>query len=370
MMRPAEKLRLVVLSRYDTLGASSRLRTFQYRHHLTEAGLDVIYAPLFDNAYLRALYTGRSAVVAGLRALTSRMVRLVVQSKPHAVWLEKEALPWVPWEVERLFLPRRVPIIADYDDAVFHRYDGHASPGVRYFLHDKIDGVMRSAALVTAGNDYLAERARAAGAQRVAVFPTVVDLDRYTGKNCSDAGGNVGWIGSPTTWNEYVVPMLPELIDLIRAEGGVFSAVGAPEAAGEVPSVIRHPWDEDTEVAHLRAMSVGIMPLADTPWARGKCGYKLIQYMACGVPVVASPVGANLDIVEHGVNGFFASTPQAWRDSIAALLRDPELRRRMGEAGRRTVEQRYCLGKVGPALASEIASIASAAHDRRPGLGR
>jgi glycosyltransferase involved in cell wall biosynthesis len=102
------------------------------------------------------------------------------------------------------------------------------------------------------------------------------------------------------------------------------------------------------------------MPLPDYPWAKGKCGYKLIQYMACGLPVVASPVGVNSVIVEHGKNGYLASTPEEWRQALGSLIEDPELRRRMGEAGRRKVEQQYSLQIYGPKVAALLREAANA----------
>ena len=117
-------------------------------------------------------------------------------------------------------------------------------------------------------------------------------------------------------------------------------------------------WTQEGEVPFLQTLDVGIMPLTDTPWARGKCGYKLIQYMACGLPVVASPVGVNRDIVEHGVNGFLAETDAEWRSAIETLLADGELRRRMGAAGRRKVEEHYSLQVWGPRVAQMLRSVA------------
>jgi glycosyltransferase involved in cell wall biosynthesis len=118
-------------------------------------------------------------------------------------------------------------------------------------------------------------------------------------------------------------------------------------------------WSEANEVADIQAMDIGMMPLHDDPWALGKCGYKLIQYMACGLPVIASPVGVNRDIVEHGVNGFLASTEQEWRSAIEQLLSDASLRERMGKAGRTKVEAHYSIQQVGPRIAKLIHDLLS-----------
>jgi glycosyltransferase involved in cell wall biosynthesis len=114
------------------------------------------------------------------------------------------------------------------------------------------------------------------------------------------------------------------------------------------------PWTEQTEVASIASFDIGIMPLLDAPFERGKCGYKLIQYMACGLPVVASPVGVNCQIVEHGVNGFLADTPEQWEQVLMTLLADAGLRQRMGAAGRRKVEQHYSIQVTGPKLAAML----------------
>jgi hypothetical protein len=109
-------------------------------------------------------------------------------------------------------------------------------------------------------------------------------------------------------------------------------------------------------------MDIGIMPLTDTPWSRGKCGYKLIQYMACGLPVVASPVGVNTHIVEHGVNGFLAASDAEWRDALYKLARDPGLRQKMGTAGRLKVETDYSLAAWGPRVAAMLSHVVGGAR--------
>jgi glycosyltransferase involved in cell wall biosynthesis len=136
-----------------------------------------------------------------------------------------------------------------------------------------------------------------------------------------------------------------------------FVAIGIDAGALGLPmESVR--WTEDTEVASIASLDIGIMPLVDGPFERGKCGYKLIQYMACGLPVVASPVGVNCQIVEHGVNGLLAETPEQWAQALRTLLADPDLRHRMGQAGRQKVEQHYCIQVTGPKVAALLAAAA------------
>jgi hypothetical protein len=114
------------------------------------------------------------------------------------------------------------------------------------------------------------------------------------------------------------------------------------------------PWTEQTEVAELQHFDVGVMPLPDSPWERGKCGYKLVQYLGCGKPVIASPVGANRWIVEQGANGFLAETPEEWKAALSTLLREPGLRSRFGQAGRTKVEREFCIQVNGPKLVATL----------------
>ena len=346
-------MNLLLLSRYTRLGASSRLRTMQYLPALNSAGLRVRVAPFFDDAYLHALYSGKPMGGSTLQYLFQRIRRLRPQPRPDLIWLEYEALPWIPWLLERNLLPSRVPLVSDYDDAVFHRYDNHRRGAIRAVLGKKIGRVMKASTLVFAGNDYLADYAERSGAEHIEIVPTVVDLDSYTIPTRGKPSGppTIGWIGSPTTWNAYMLPVMPLLSDLAAGQKARIMAVGAAATRPAEPLLDILPWTEDSEVSRIQDMDIGVMPLTDTPWARGKCGYKLIQYMACGLPVVASPVGVSSQIVEHGVNGFLAATADEWRDALTALLQDPALRQKMGQAGRRKVQARYSLQVWGPRVA-------------------
>jgi len=354
------KDRLLVLSRYSRLGASSRLRTMQYKPWLEDAGFDVEYAALFDDDYLKMLYSGQKSKTDLLRYYRQRISKLRQRPKPKLAWIEYETLPWLPWIMEKALLPKSVPIVSDYDDALFHRYDLHKLPPVRWFLGRKIDQVMQHSQLVTAGNTYLADRARHARAGHFEIVPTVVDLAQYTVRSdpSTTPSAHVGWIGTPNTWHAFGKNLYDQLNDTLAVHGARFKAVGAQLEAQSSGALDIVPWSEETEVSAIQSMDIGVMPLTDTPWARGKCGYKLIQYMACGLPVIASAVGVNKDIVEHGVNGFLAETDEEWRSAVETLLSDADLRRRMGAAGRKKVEESYSLQVWGPRVAQMLRGVA------------
>lgn len=352
-------LKLLVLTRYSRLGASSRLRTFQFEEYLRAAGIDAEYSSFFDDAYLQNFYGGGTRRNGLTTYLSRRWKALSRASRYDCIWLEKEALPWVPFAIEGRLWPKGVPVVSDFDDAIFHRYDRHPNPVVRAALGSKIDRVMESSRIVFAGNRYLAERAQASGA-RVELIPTVVPLARYRPREPAAAGDTVrvAWIGTPSTWLDYVVEMAPAIVAAAGACGGKFFAIGGGEAAAQVQGVEVVAWSEEREVEQIRSMDIGIMPLVDTPFARGKCGYKLIQYMACGLPVIASPVGVNREIVEHGVNGYFAQTEEEWRDAIVRLASDRDLRACMGAAGRQKIAAQFSAESLGPRIANLITAAA------------
>ena len=348
-----------VFSRYSRMGASSRLRMLQYCPILKLNDIKVTHNPFFSDEYLINLYEGKSTRLSVFAAYIRRIKQLWLSNEIDILWIEKELLPWIPWALEKYFLPFNSQIVTDYDDAVFHLYDINPSSIVRRALGRKIDCIMAQSALVFAGNAYLAERAWKAGARRIEIVPTVVDSENYAiaTRFSERAKVNIGWIGTPSTWSEFLAPMLPLLIDIASREGGYVTAVGAGRLNKMHPLFQSVAWREETEVEQIQDMDIGLMPLTDSPWARGKCGYKLIQYMACGIPVIASPVGVNSEIVEHGVNGFLASTETEWKQALTTLLRDSALRKMMGAAGRSKVESKYSLKVWGPRVVKMLESL-------------
>lgn len=351
-------MKILVLSRYERLGASSRVRMLQYIPWLEDHGFSVTVSALFSDKYLGHYYrSGKKSPGEILKSYLARVARLAACGSYDLLWIEKELFPFLPpWGESMLGLFRK-PYVVDYDDAVFHEYDGHANLAVRCFLGQKIDAVMRKAALVVAGNDYLADRARLAGAKRVECIPSVIDLKRYqaaaaqTGKMFT-----IGWIGSPSI-SYYLKVVEPALAEMCRDGNTRVVLVGAGrlELKGIPFEVI--PWSEETEVAGIQTFDAGIMPLPDTPWEWGKCGFKLIQYMACGIPVVASPIGVNTKIVEQGVNGFLADTTDEWVRALSSLRDNSGMRQAMGRAGRVKVEAEYCLQVTAPGLTDLLKGV-------------
>jgi glycosyltransferase involved in cell wall biosynthesis len=343
-------MRLLALTRYGSLGSSSRLRMLQYLPALSHAGIEVEVHPLFDDDTLALRYErGRYSVSTLMKSFVNRLITLSHHKRFDLVWIEKEALPWWPVVIEQAMLAN-TPYVLDFDDAVFHHYDQHRMGAVRWLFGKRVDYLMANAALVICGNEYLAQRALLAKASKVAVLPTVVDLNRYPlFEKKSNPIPRVVWIGSPST-SKYLNVIKNPLRELamkvpfvLRVIGGLFECKGVDTE--------HVTWTEETEVEALQTSDIGVMPLYDTSWERGKCGYKLIQYMACSLPVIASPVGVNCSIVNVGHNGYLATAEMQWFDCLQELLSKSKLRDDFGQAGRKQVEDKYCLQITAPTLA-------------------
>lgn len=344
------------------------MRMLEYIKWLEQAGLEVTVQSLLSDDLLAGRYRlGGYGFVSLLAAYGARVHALLGRRQFDVLWIEKEALPRMPLWLERCLL-RGIPYVLDYDDAVFHQYDMHPNPLLKWLYGRRLDRLMAGAALVVGGNKYLVQRALDAGSTWVELMPTVVDLARYAAKtdamgNGNDVSGQSGevprivWIGSPATahYLELLHGPLQTLATSVRFK---LRVIGGGRI--DIPGVDVEPvaWSEATEAGAIRVCDVGVMPLPDSAWERGKCGYKLIQYMASGLPVVASNVGVNPEIVRHGHSGFLASTGSEWVAGLTRLLNDSSLRTHMGHLGRQRVEQAYCIQRTGPRMAELLRAVA------------
>jgi glycosyltransferase involved in cell wall biosynthesis len=347
--------KILFLPKYPRMGASSRLRTFQFLPLWEKAGFGLKVEPFFNEQYLKEKYIGKG--VDKVNVLACYLYRLWVLLgvwRYDVVWVEKELFPFVPAWAEWILWALGKGYVVDYDDAVFHRYDKARRPLVRKVLGNKIDRVMRFADVVWAGNSYLATRADSAGAKKVVILPTVIDPSRYGKKLYKEKERvMIGWIGSPTTI-KYLKTIRPVLEKLCREYHASLMVVGGSGGFGFDGPLEMVQWTEHGEADAIRRMDIGIMPLPDDPWEKGKCAYKLIQYMACGLPVVASPVGMNVDVVMEGENGFFANDEAEWEEALKTLILDAGLRKKMGEKGYELVREKYTLERNFEVIMGEL----------------
>ena len=331
-------------SLFDT-SPGQRYRFEQWDPLLRERGADITYAP-FEDEELHALVYQHGMMSKKLRLVTralARRLELVRNVKDYdLVYILREAALLGPPIFERLIHQSGVPIVFDFDDAIFVSYRSPSNGYLSYLkFASKTKTICRIASHVMVGNPYLAEYARQVN-DRVTVIPTTIDTEKYQvppPKNSSDAPV-IGWTGSYSTV-QHLDTLRGALKKLAERESFRLRVIGTPEYDCPPVDVEAMRWRSETELEDLGAIDIGVMPLPDDKWSKGKCGLKALQFMALGIPTVCSPVGVNTDIIQDGENGFIAGTEDEWVDKLTLLLRSHELRQRLGHAGRVTVEQKY-----------------------------
>ena len=353
--------RVLGLSLYGPQAASHRVRLSQFQPGLAAAGIDLQIQSLLDDAYLQRSFSGGRPSLRGLLAAYGRRIRALRQAdRSDLAIVHCELLPFLPGWLERLLV--QIPFVYDCDDAFFLKYRTGRLRLLQPLLGAKADRLMAAAVAVTAGNARLAAYASRFNST-VALLPSVVNTDHYRPADPSRAERsgqpfNVGWIGSPST-APYLQLLIEPLQQLARERPVRLLVVGGPAPPIAGVEVIEQPWSLKQEVPLIQQFDVGVMPLPDNPWTRGKCAYKLIQCMACGIPVLASPVGANVDAVPPGC-GLLADSSQKWLEAFRQLAADPALRLRLGAGARHWVEQHYSLRSALPVLTGVIQRAAAA----------
>jgi glycosyltransferase involved in cell wall biosynthesis len=362
-------LRLLALSPIPEEGAGCRFRIAQFIPYLESVGVEVTLRSLFDADFFRLVYRPGHYVRKALsfaELSIKRLDSLRDASRFDVIFIYREMFPIGPAIIERLLGSLgRPPVVFDFDDAIFLPSVSDANRAIRALKQPgKVATIVRHSDHVIAGNDYLAAYARRFS-DAVTVIPTCVDTTKFVPSPdaFSTNGSNrsrepvVGWIGSPTT--AFYVRGLANVFRRVRERHPFVLRVSGAGEPLNVPGVpTEQPaWTLAREVELFNTCDVGVYPLADDEWSRGKCGFKAIEFMACGVPVVASAVGVNREIIEDGVNGFLASSEAEWVEKLGRLASDPELRRRFGQAGRRTIEERYSLRVHAPTLAEILRRV-------------
>jgi glycosyltransferase involved in cell wall biosynthesis len=290
--------------------------------------------------------------------LASRGVNLLVQVRPRGIFARRTLLKTAA-HFDAVILQRKMldpldmkllrqsarKIFFDVDDAVML----HSRPVgfiENWRTQRRFDATAKNADLVVAGNEYLAEKFRAKGA-KVAILPTVVDPVHYQTKSHGQTDSpKLIWIGSASTL-KYLQESLPILAEAAKQIPGLRLVTIADQTLAHSTLPLDHiAWSVESESAALCRGDIGIAPTPEDPWTLGKCGFKIVQFMAAGLPVIASPVGANRELVVPGETGYLASNSAQWVEAITKLSADPALRQKMGQAGRKRVEEHFSLAKA------------------------
>lgn len=307
-------------------------------HLISEADDRVLYAP--------GQYVRKGGILA--RSIATRLGDVVRARRYDVVFIYREALMVNTAVIERLLARTSARLVFDFDDAIWIPAVSEGNEAMRWIRGaGKIDRILGMVDLVMAGNDYLADHARAFNAN-VHVIPTTIDTDLYA-PPAARLGGpvRIGWSGSPSTapYFDALVPALARVQERF-GDGVEVRMFGDGRYTSDVLGIEGVAWTRESEPAEVSQMDIGIMPLPDDAWARGKCGFKALLYMAFGVPAVVSPVGVNTDIVRDGENGMLARTDDEWVARLSALVEDAQLRERLGAAGRETVVASYSVRAI------------------------
>lgn len=324
-----------------------RFRIEQWAPFLAQSGVEVTFEAFrCDELHELLCKPGNNArkIALTIKALGRRLRVLRHLKEFDLVYVYNEAAFLGPALFEHYVDFKRTPIVYDFDDAIFLHY-AYISPVNRSLRLLKFPGktgaICRMASHVIVGNSYLANYA-AKFNHNVTVVPTTVDTEHYTVADSSPQNDLpiIGWTGSYSTL-QYLNLLKPALQQLARSQRFKLRVIAVPDYRIEGVEVESLPWRSDTEVADLRGIDIGIMPMPDDDWTRGKCGLKALQFMALGIPTVCAPVGVNSGIIQQDQNGLLASSDEQWIEALTRLLNSPTLRERLGKAGRLTIEANY-----------------------------
>jgi glycosyltransferase involved in cell wall biosynthesis len=338
---------LLAIAPYPNRSADTRYRLTQFKPYLEEAGWHLTLHTFMDDPFFQIYNTpGKTIrkIVYTVLGLAKRLSDVIQAGNYQVIWLHKEAFPFGPPWIEKIIKKRNSRLLYDMDDAFWTHPPQFVQIGKKWRDPQRIAKIISFSDLVLAGNEYLADYARQYNLN-VTVFPTVLDTQRYLFRSeIQDGVVSIGWVGrwSSEAYLESLIPVFEKLYAANPAVKFVFVGAENSHLSGNFP-LEKKLWNLAQEIEMIAAFDIGIMPLPDDEYSRGKCGFKLLQYMALGIPSVASPVGVNQKIIQDGVNGFTASSSDEWFTILSTLVEDIGLRRKIGACARETVVNEYNL---------------------------
>lgn len=324
---------------------SQRFRFEQYIEVLEQAGFNTRFSYLLNAKQDRIFYQKGHIVGKFLILLRSFWIRIretYIYPPADIVFVQRECFMLGTSFFEKRF-SKRSKLIFDFDDSIWMQNVSAANKRFS-FLKDagKTAKIIQYSTMVFAGNPFLADYAKSFNSN-VKIVPTTIDTEMYQPVNVNSIEPiRVGWSGSFTTIQHFetAIPVLKRIKTKYKQRVR-FVVIGDAHYRNEKLGIQGIAWKAETEVDDLQQIDIGVMPLPDDEWAKGKCGLKGLQYMALGIPTIMSPVGVNCDIIKDGENGFLASSQEEWLDKLSALIESSELRAKLGSNGRKTVEEKY-----------------------------
>jgi glycosyltransferase involved in cell wall biosynthesis len=323
---------------------------FRFEHFipaLEDAGYEVVFSNIInekdDNVfYSHGNYFAKLRIV--IKSFFHRLRDLKTAKTCDLVFIYREAFMLGSTYFEKRFAKLNVPVVFDFDDSIWLNDTSEGNQNLAWLKKpEKTSQICKYASLVMVGNQYLADYA-AKFNDNVFILPTCINTDYHIVREygAKDERICIGWTGTTTTVKHYdtAIPVLLKLKEKYGDKIYFKVIVNADKWTKEIDvKLVR--WSKESEIADLCEFDIGIMPLPDDEWSRGKCGFKGLQCMALGIPVIMSPVGVNIDIISHNKNGFLADSQQEWFDYLSTLIEDKATRVKIGEAGRETVIREY-----------------------------
>jgi len=350
-------MKVLFLTQTDIDGPASRYRVYQFLDYLKDHGVEWTLSPgIAKNHYLK-VYSGKNSLrkFAALVLVFFKRLKDALRAPGYdIIFLQREILPQVFPVIEKMIMKLNKNLVFDFDDAIFLVPAQRDSFIYKFRFRDNISEIIKGSSYIIAGNEYLREYA-GRFSSKVCVIPTCVDTARFYVKKklISDNEQTViGWIGT-----EHSLFYLKNIEGVFKELSKKFNiclhVIGGRDFAVEGVKVVNKKWDMGTEVADLHELDIGVAPLLDDGWGKGKCGLKALQYMSCGIPVVCSNAGIYKEMIVEGKNGFLASKDDEWVEKLEMLIQDKKLREKISLAARNMIEEKYSL----KANASKLKSV-------------
>ena len=327
------------------LAPSQRFRFEQYLPLLKKEGFEFstqsfLSQKAWNKLYLPGNYFAKfSGITSGFLRRTKLLFQLTGKD---FVFIHREASPLGPpvfeWIIARILKKR---IIYDFDDAIWLSNTSDSNRMIRNLKwHKKVASICSWSHKISCGNSFLAAFASKYN-PNVQIIPTTIDLNLHQKtEKVSGLIKTIGWTGSHST-SSYLKQIVPALEELSQDHDFIFKVISNIKPDFEIPNLLFVPWSLENEIRELQSFDVGVMPLPDNDWSKGKCAFKALQYMSLGIPSILSPVGMNADLVNHGENGFMASTKDEWVSCLKILLDDENLAKKIGDQGENTIKDKF-----------------------------
>lgn len=341
-------MKVLFLTPHPEEGASTRYRVKQFFPYLESNGIECIFRPFLSPLFFRVVYKNGGVLKKSfnlLKGIFNRTRDFVSSAGIDVVFVHLEAAPLGLPVFENLFALCKKPIIYDLDDAIFIKEANTVNRLACFFKSaSKIPRIISKSGQVIVCNEYLENYAKRFN-RNVTMIPTSVDTDKFTVKDYALQKQKIviGWIGSHSTAC-YLTQLAKVFPELAKKYEFTLKVIGS-NRKDIFPGInaVYNNWSLENDICEFQSLDIGIYPLPDNEWVKGKTGFKTVQYMSVGVPCVASRVGRNISIITSGVNGYLASTQMEWIEKLSLLIENADLRKSIGLAGRKTVEERFSL---------------------------